>query len=355
MRRPMEVRIKEAFASSYEPPGDDLRQMLARPAPSPRHQRRRLARLGAFALVAVLVAVAISAPRALRSAPTSAPSRSFPQVYPDYGYLVVATKQDLSGKGGKFYLGSVPSDRSYGVTLQTSCASRQLTPFTKTLAGGQRVHDLVAGVEGSSGPLAIFVTTSAPRDRPCSANDLGGGSSLVPAETGSGVHRLNLYVLAAKGIAWRVTIEVYGRLGSPPHLPATLGACPSAGLGWGTIGPPGGAATKLSLAPSGSYPPHRASCQLVLPVRLGLFWAGTTSPLPIAGNPAEAQLSGPYDGGPTPSESWIWTNWCGSRRPVQAVFFGPRGAVLLDQTSGVKLPSCEEHSRPSTLTVQGRS
>ena len=352
MREPLEGRIKEAFARAYEPPAEDLHRMLEEPQPSRRQGRRRLARLGALALVAALAAVAISMPRALVPAPRPTRSTSFPQVYPDYGYLVLATKQDLSGRGGKVYLGVVPSDRGYGIILQTRCAAPVLGSFTKVVGGGQSVRDFLIGISGSNGRPFFFTVAPKPGDHACSANELGTGATQIPAAASSRPQPKRLYVVAAKGIAWRVTLEVYGRLGNPPQLPATLGTCRSSGVGWGGIGPvrrKGG--VELNLQPSSVYPALRAPCRLLVPVKLGLFWAGTTKPLPVAGNLAPVRLSGAYSGGPMPNLNWTWSNWCGPRRAVQDVFFGPGGAVLTETTSADPLPVCQDRSSPSRLTV----
>ena len=357
MREPLEGRIKEAFARAYEPPAEDLHRMLEEPQPSRRQGRRRLARLGALALVAALAAVAISVPRALVPAPRPTRSTSFPRVYPDYGYLVLATKQDLSGRGGKVYLGVVPSDRGYGIILQTRCAARTLGSFTETVAGGQVVKNFLIGVAGANGRSFFFASAPTAASHACAADNLAGGSTQIPAaEPSRGESQpQRLYVVAAKGIAWRVTLEVYGRLGNPPQLPATLGTCRSSGVGWGGIGPvrrKGG--VELNLQPSSVYPALRAPCRLVVPVKLGLFWAGTTKPLPVAGNLAPVRLSGAYSGGPMPNLNWTWSNWCGPRRAVQEVVFGPRGAVLTNSTSTVPLPDCNAPTRPSRLAlVQG--
>ena len=178
--------------------------------------------------------------------------------------------------------------------------------------------------------------------------DLAAGTE--SSRGGSQPQRLD--VVAAENIAWRVTLEVYSSLGNPLQLPATLGTCPSSGVGWGVLGPARRKGeVELSLQPSSIYPAHRTPCRLLVPVRLGLFWVGTTKLLPIAGNLARVRLSGAYAGGPMLSLSWTWSNWCDPRRAVQEVFFGPWGAVLTETTSAGPLPVGQDRSRPSRLTV----
>jgi hypothetical protein len=353
MMQPLEDRIKEAFANAYQPPAADLRRMLLQPAGRSRPRGQRLLRVGALALVAGLVAAAISLPRTLGPAPHPISSHPFSQVFPDYGYVVVATIEDLSGRGGKVYLGVVPPGRGYGVLLQTRCAARTLGSFSETVAGGQVVKDFLIGISSASGHVFSFYSAPSPADHTCAADNLAGGGTQIPGQPLNGDSKpQRLYVIAAKGIAWRATLEVYGSLGSPPQLPATLGTCRSSGLGWGSDTPGRTDGTvAVTLQPSSDYPTGKAPCQLQLPVRLGLFWAGTTTPLSVAGNLSTAPLAGRYDGGPAPSLTFRWSNWCGPRRPVQEVFFGPGGAVLIDSTAPVKLPLCQDQSRPSRLAV----
>ncbi len=352
MERALEDRIKEAFARAYEPPAADLRRMLSQPSLSSRARGRRLVRVGLLALVAALVAVAMSLPRALVPAPKPLSRTPFAQVFPDYGYVVVATRVDLSGRGGKVYLGVVPPGRGYGVFLQTRCAARNLGSFTETVGGGQVVKDFLIGIAGANGRSFSFYSAPSATDHTCAADNLAGGSTQIPAQPAGGRPQ-PLYVIAARGLAWRATLEVYDRLGSPPQIPATLGTCQSSGLGWGGSNVPAGngGVDVFTLQPS-RYPANRGPCQLALPVRLGLFWAGTTTPLSVVGNLRQVVLSGPFDGGPTPSLAWRWANWCGPRRPVQEVVFGPGGSVLTDTTSVLRLPSCQDQSTPSSLTLK---
>ncbi|MGA9775779.1 MAG: hypothetical protein WBU92_07650 [Candidatus Dormiibacterota bacterium] len=350
MSRSLEEQIRNAFAEGYREPAQDLRKALW----EPRRPRRRAGsvalRMGALLVTATLVAVGISLPRV--AGPRPAPASGFSPVLPDFGYVVVASAQDLSGRGGPRTLGVVPPGRRYGVIVQSRCASRWVRPLPKVEGGAAAADNLLLGVLGGRRGLFLFATARSSKPTLCRSAlgaGAGGSSGLGGPTSASGPEAFS--VRSAPGIAWRAYLEVYTGPGQPAMLPSVLGTCSARDLGW-SFGPGkrSGSAVDFSLTPEGDsvVPP----CQLLLPVRLGLYEGGTTLPLRVSGNSAAATLAGRYQGGPGgPTLRWRWTNWCGPQRRVQAAFIAPGGAVIGATSAPVPLPVCTNPSRPSRLVL----
>ena len=274
---------------------------------------------------------------------------------PDYGYVVVATAQDLSGSGGRRLLGVVPPGHPYGVIFQDRCTGPTLHATNFALSRNATWKNLILGVFSADGHLQVGTSAPKPFARHCASlvGTPGGGSTLAGSVgSAAGSSRPEpVFVVAAPGIAWRVTLEISRGTSPPRPLPKTLGTCPSDRLGWAASpGTQAGPAVDYSLRPEGNSvtPP----CRLSLPIRLGLYLGGTETPLPISGNGQSATLSGRYQGGPPfLGLTWRWSNWCGSRRPVQAVYFGPGGAVIASTTHPLPLPACVDPAQPSRLVL----
>ena len=353
MNEHIREQIRRAFEDEYQAPAMDLRQMLRA---SGRRQRRRVGmpvRLGAVVAVTALVAVAIALPRVISLSPRSAAGSRFSQVLPDYGYVVIATAQNLSGKGGKQELGVLPAGRAYGVDVQTYCTGSSLHTTTYVAAKKAAWKHLIVGVFSSDGHIQEGQTAPTSLVRHCSAlvGDSRGSGNSGTASPGSPQPE-PLFVVAAPGIAWRVTLEAYRKLGAPPQLPTTLGTCRSQGISW-SWSPRSNSASGSEISLQPTFNPTIPKCYLTVPVKLGLYVGGTTNPVNVSGNLHVATLAGPGGGNPPfPRLKWRWSNWCGPRRPVQLVFFGPDGAVIVDTTTAVPTPSCVNHSLPSSLILE---
>ena len=353
MTEHLREQIRRAFEDEYQAPSIDLRQMLRA---SERGQRPRVGmpvRLGAVVALMALVAVAIALPRFISLSPRPAAGSRFSQVLPDYGYVVIATAQNLSGKGGRQELGVLPAGRAYGVDIQTYCTGPTLHTTTYVAAKEAAWRHLIVGVFSSDGHIQEGQTARTSLVRDCSALVGHSSRSGSMGTTSPGSPRPEpLFVVAARGIAWRVTLEAYRTLGGPPQLPTTLGTCRSQGVGWSwSPGSSSASGSEISLQPT--FDPTTPKCRLTVPVKLGLFFGGTTTPVKVSGNLHVATLAGSGGGNPPfPRLRWRWSNWCGPRRPVQLVFFGPNGAVIVDTTTPVPTPACVSPSLPSTLILE---
>ena len=340
MREPLETRIRKAFLNEYREPPNDLRsalQLRSRPRP-----RRVVQRTLVFAVVAAVVVVTVSLPRLAGQSPAA--GRASGGFIPDFGYRLVSSR---SGGAGRTYLGTVPAGYEYGVFLSNTCQAKVIPFRLPRRDGPARAGWLVAVVVGSAAPVMDFPANST--RHPCQA--LGGGSRI--AATAPTPQRL--YVSAARGVRWKAELEVARSPGVLPTPPVMLGGCPSADVGWGfTSGRHGGSGFQYTIYPSGEVSGKGTkTCQLAAEVRLGLYAAGTLRPLAVSGNLEPHLLSGKLNPTTqTPSVTWRWTNWCGSRSAVQVVVQLTSGALLLDTNAPIQLPACRDRHARSVLTVR---
>ncbi len=353
MNRSIEERIRTAFEVEYEPPLADLRQGFGKRRRLPRNAR--WGRLAAAVAVAAVVTAAISVPRllGLGAGPTTANPRGWTTLVPNFGYVIVATAENLSGRGGTQLLGVEPPGRYVGFLVESQCIGGK----AGQLPGKVRGLGVVVGTKAGTG-TGFFIGAPSSGSS-CVTPGVGGG--LEDAKVGQPTR---IYVTAAPGMRWRVAMEV-ARGSVLPRLPKTLGSCPTQQLGWGFQDQNRGGSLILTLnsqlqrAPGTASP---ASCHLVVPVRLGLYYAGTEQP--IAGSGASfstgtmvGNLGGSSKGALTQvTVSWSWANWCGGERTVQAVFFGPDSAVLIDATlgggGGPPPPLCHSGAKGLELSPQ---
>ncbi len=340
MREPLETRIRKAFLDEYREPPTDLRAALqsrARP-----RTRRVVQRVLVFAVVAAVVVVTVSLPRLAGQSP--AVGRASGGFIPDFGYQLVGSR---SGGAGRTYLGTVPAGYEYGVFLSNTCQAKVIPFRLPRRYGAVPAGWLVAVQVGSAAP--VMAVPASPGRHSCRA--LGGGSRI--AATAPTPQRL--YVSAARGVRWKAELEVARSPGVLPTPPVMLGGCPSADVGWGSAsGRQGGSGFEYTVYPSGEVSGKGTKpCQLSAEVRLGLYSVGTLHPLAVGGNLEPHLLSGKLNPTTqTPSLTWRWTNWCGSRSAVQVVLQLTSGALLLDSNAPIQLPACRDRHAQSVLTVR---
>ncbi len=340
MSEPLESRIREMFLDEYREPPTALRAGLRFQA-RPRH-RRLLQRVLVFAVVGAVAVATVSLPRLARGAPAGGrASRGF---IPDFGYQLVGSK---SGGAGRTYIGTVPAGYEYGLFLSNTCGP-QVAPFRLPRGEGPAAAGWLVAVQAGHAAPVMAVPASSGR-HPCQAS--GGGSRIAQTEPG----RIEVYVLAARGVRWKAELEVARRPGALPTPPAMLGGCPSVDVGWGSaFGRQGGSAFEYTVYPSGHGDGGAGKpCQLAAEVRLGLYAARTLRPLAVDGNLQPHRLSGTLQSATNePSLTWRWTNWCGPRAAVQVALQLASGALLLDSNASIPLPACRDRHAPSVLTVQ---
>ncbi|HUY54649.1 MAG TPA: hypothetical protein VMV23_05780 [Candidatus Nanopelagicaceae bacterium] len=347
MSQSIEERISSAFEAEYERPRADLRRMLWEPRRSRRGRGAVLVRLGAVVAVAALVGVALSVPRVVgrHPAPGSNSAPKFSSPVPDFGYEVVSTVANLSGRGGTHLVGVEPPGRAAQVLLQLRCQpGRSVGHLPGKDAWAQaeiRSGGTLVGAVGDHSPAK----GQAPSTCPHQGGGLSGGAGLAIVAKPT-----QITITTPPGIRWQAALEVAQTPTSvtpPSAMPQFLGSCPSLQVTWGTeiSGNGFGAITLYPGLDSGAGSPHPvSSCHLVARVRMGIYYLGTQTPIaPIPPNQADQTISGALmgDSGPQGSikATWHWGNWCGPRRAVQAVLFGPT-SVVLGEVSGSALPAC---------------
>ncbi len=334
MSEPLESAIHRAFDDEYREPPTDLRSALGF------HARPRRGRLAAgvlvFALVGAVVAATVSLPRLAGRGPASGQASS--GFIPDFGYRLAGSR---SGGAGRTYLGIVPAGYEYGVYLSNTCSAK-VTPFHLPHGDGPAGAGWLLAVE--AGNTAAWSVPAGSGRHPCQGSG-GGTRTTLPAP-----RRLELYVVAARGVRWKAELEVArvpGPLASPP---AILGGCSSNQVGWGSsAGRTGKGGWDYQAYPTGQ---GAKPCRFVAEVRLGLYLASSLRPLAVGGNLQLHQISGVLNGsGRGPSATWIWTNWCGPRSAVQVVLQLSSGALLMDSNSPIPLPACKDSHAPSVLRL----
>ncbi len=349
MNHSIEERIARAFEDEYERPRADLRRMLWEPRRSRRGGGAVLVRLGAVVAVTALVGVALSVPRVVgrHPAPASVSGSKFSAPVPDFGYEVVSVVENLSGRGGTQLVGVEPPGRAAQVLLQLRCQPGRPVghlPGKEAWAQAEiRSGGTVVGVVGDHSPTKGAAPSTCPPDG--GGQTSGDGLVIVTKPT-------QITITTPPGIRWQAALEVARTSTSvtpPSAMPQLLGTCPSLQVNWGTAVSGNGFGT-MTLYPgldSGAGFAHPvSSCHLVARVRLGIYYLGTPTPIaPIPSSEADQMISGTLTagagGGPQGSVqvSWHWGNWCGPRRAVQAVLFGPN-SVVLGEVSGSALPAC---------------
>lgn len=349
MNQRIEERIRRTFEDEYRAPTRDLRQGLRQPVRSRRSMATTLARVGALVMVGAIVALALSLPRIMTQQPSPTSRFRTSSTLTSYGFVVAATAEDLSGKGGRRELGLIPAGHQAELTTKATCVGRRVDPVHFTPTGKETVHDLLLGVFSADGRVESFST--APRNSHYCRDGVTDSLRGLDSVTTSGATESRpepVFVVAAPGVAWRVVLAVSRSTSPPAELPAELGSCSSSGLEWALSSTKSGAAVKIRLTPIGSAP----ECQLSIPVRMELYVGGTEKPLHVFGNHRVTTLTGSYTGLLSDSGLvWRWSNWCASRRAVQDVFFGPNGAVIANGLSAMPLPSCVDRSQPSRLVL----
>jgi len=76
--------------------------------------------------------------------------------------------------------------------------------------------------------------------------------------------------------------------------------------------------------------------------------------LPVTGNPARATLVGGGDVSDRvgPYADFFWSNWCGSASAPFTASALAGGTQQMVTTQLRVAPPCDDHSKPSTLTLQ---
>lgn len=299
--------------------------------------------------VAALVGVALGVPRVVgrHPAPGSNSAPKFSAPVPDFGYEVVSTVENLSGRGGTQLVGVEPPGRAAQVLLELRCppghsvghlSGKDAWAQAEIRSGGTLV-----GVVGDHSPAKGRAPSTCPHQG--GGQNGGDGLAIVTKPT-------QIAIITPPRIRWQAALEVARTSTSvtpSSALPQFRGTCPSLQVNWGTAvsGSGFGAMTLYPGLDSGAGFPHPIpSCHLVARVRLGIYYLGTQTPIAqIPPNEADQTISGALIGGSVggPQGSiqatWHWGNWCGPRRAVQAVLFGPN-SVVLGEASGSALPAC---------------
>lgn len=339
--------VRRAFQAEYQPSAIAAERLPWGSNPKPRTHWRRGGKLGVTALAALIAAAAISLPLVVQ--PTRPVGAGFAAVQPPLGYAPVATV--LGTGGGRVELGVVPAGHWYAVTVQTRCTGAPVRTKTVPLKGGKAASGVLVAVIGPRGQAVTFSTAAPQADRRCSAQLSPGQIEMRSGGPLSRNGSLPLYIVAASGIAWRATLAIWPSAAPPPQLPPLLGTCSSQDIGWqSTNGRGNGIAISFTL--SANLVSSTGPCDLVVPVTLGLYVAGTTTPLDVVGNPSSSSITSALNGAAVSQPlTWAWTNWCGPKLAVQAGYLGPGGALLASTSINVKLPSCTDSLRPSELKV----